>query len=228
MRGLRHGASTPRCISRGPGRQPVDGRGPGGAPARGEQSLLPTFVRAVPRERPSARTAGLADCDPSASRCWEADAFRFPPYQYTFENCLARPAFEEGEVEWRHADSVERELLLRFKHNHTLPCVKAAVAASPSREFDGQRISVPGNSFHVGVMAWTIGWLRLEWKLISFPPEAALLGAGPLVPAAPLSHNSPGELAGEPARRQLHRGRQLRHVSVSMPTAGPPHINYSK
>ena len=44
--------------------------------------VFPTCVKSIVRNSPPPRPAGLAKCDRDTCLRWEADRFRFPPYQY--------------------------------------------------------------------------------------------------------------------------------------------------
>ena len=43
---------------------------------------LPTFMKAIKRQRPPPQPVGISRCEPAAIDRWESDAYKFPPYQY--------------------------------------------------------------------------------------------------------------------------------------------------
>ena len=60
---------------------------------------FPTFTTARPRTHPGRRPAGLEKLSPEEKESWEADKFRFPPYQYAH-----RLLVKEGR--WQVSNSV--------------------------------------------------------------------------------------------------------------------------
>ena len=70
------------------------------------QPPFPCFMKAIARSAPPPRPVGLQRCSDDARGRWEADRFRFPPYQYRDEHMLWRNG------RWRTIDSSERELLM--------------------------------------------------------------------------------------------------------------------
>ena len=79
-------------------------------------TVLPTCMKAIRRSRPPVRPAGLDRVDISGRLRWEADEFRFPPYQYD-----SRFIIWVGN-KWRLISASERELLHGLGFDHTSLC----------------------------------------------------------------------------------------------------------
>ena len=55
------------------------------AGAEDDAAKLPTFTRAIPRERPPAVPAGIQSCDEATIKRWKEDSMKYPPYTYRKE-----------------------------------------------------------------------------------------------------------------------------------------------
>ena len=106
--------------------------------------IYPTFMKAIRRERPPPRPAGIERTD-AGTRCrWESEAFRFPPYQYKSQYVVYNPA---GEGRLLNAD--ERELLMGYGRSHTMLCMSASEAKGQPTSFEDERCSLVGDSFSI-------------------------------------------------------------------------------
>lgn len=117
---------------------------------------LPTFTTSRPREQPGRRPAGVDSCAAHELHRWTQDSFRFPPYQYKDQHGLWN---KKGL--WRRPTVQERELIMGFPLHYTRNCVTKAEQKGDS--YDDARLSLLGNSWQVGVVAWLI--LQLMWPL---------------------------------------------------------------
>ena len=57
---------------------------------------LPTFMRAIPRRRPTPDPAGLRSCDAETVDMWKKDQMKYPPYTYKEEYRFAKDGETEG------------------------------------------------------------------------------------------------------------------------------------
>ena len=112
---------------------------PGGC----DGEALPTAMKAIPRNAPPWRPAGISRCDEDTIARWEADQHRYPPYQY-----LPQFIFWKGHS-WRLANSSERELLLGYGYEHTKLAMSASDQKKSAKEFEDLRCSLLGDSFSV-------------------------------------------------------------------------------
>ena len=125
---------------------------------RSSQTALPTFTTSRPSLKPLRRPAGLKDCNEEELRRWKDHGHRFPPYQYMTRHCLRHC---DGRL--RTPSILEREVIMGFPPNYTLQCQK--------KEFHGTvghadcRLSLIGNSWSVGVIAWLLQQLLLPLGL---------------------------------------------------------------
>ena len=125
---------------------------------RSSQTALPTFTTSRPSEKPLRRPAELKDCNEEELQRWKDHGHRFPPYQYMAKHCLRH---RDGRL--RTPNIVEREVIMGFPPNYTLQCQK--------KEFHGtmghtdSRLSLVGNSWSVGVIAWLLQQLLLPLGL---------------------------------------------------------------
>lgn len=116
---------------------------------RVSEKPFPTFTTSRPSPRPLRRPAGFHDCDEQEKERWRADAHRFPPYQYKACHCL-----QDRQGNLRTPSVQEREAILGFPPNYTLQCFKKGLHGSKAHE--DCRLSLVGNSWSVGVIAWLL------------------------------------------------------------------------
>lgn len=110
----------------------------------GEQGVvLPTCMKSIPRAAPPPKPAGLEKCTQGAIQRWREDSFRYPPYQYD-----GKYVFTSHES-WRLVNATEKELLLGYGFNHTLPAWSASKVKSNQIGFSDCRNSLLGDSFSI-------------------------------------------------------------------------------
>ena len=113
---------------------------------------FPTFTTSRPRDHPGYKPAGLKTCTPDEVRRWEMDNFRYPPYQYTTKNLLINKCNR-----LRLPDIEEKEYIMGFPINYTLPCVPKRLRGTT--EHLDLRHSLIGNTWSVPVVSWFLGQL---------------------------------------------------------------------
>ena len=110
---------------------------------------LPTFTTSRPREHPGYRPAGLDRCASHERQRWQDDRYRFPPYQYRDHNMLWT---RKGAS--RRPSAQEREAIIGIPVGYTRPCLPKAQQGTT--EWDDTRLTLVGNSWHVGVVTWLL------------------------------------------------------------------------
>ena len=113
---------------------------------------FPTFTTARPRTHPGRRPAGLEKLSPEEKESWEADKFRFPPYQYAH-----RLLVKEGNGRCRIPSVREREAIMGFPRDYTVQCMSKQHHGSEVHE--DERKSLIGNSWNVTVVVWLLAQL---------------------------------------------------------------------
>ena len=89
-------------------------------PGGEEGHVLPTAMKAIKRARPPPKPAGLERVSFDSVQRWEADQYRFPPYQYSEQFIIW-----VGD-KWRLVSAEERELLHGLGFGHTKLCWNAS------------------------------------------------------------------------------------------------------
>ena len=117
---------------------------------------FPTFTTSRPRLQPGRKPAGLQHCRPYEVERWKADQHRFPPYQYTDDNCLVN---KQGL--FRIPDIAEREVMMGFPLHYTAPCTNKS--GRKAADYNDTRLTLLGNSWSVPVVSWMVG--QLCWQL---------------------------------------------------------------
>ena len=112
---------------------------PGGA----EGHVLPTAMKAIVRTRPPSKPAGLSRTDSATRQRWEADQFRYPPYQYSSQFVFWRHG------KWRLANSGDREVLLGYGWGHTELALSASEIKQGRTNYEDVRCSLLGDSFSI-------------------------------------------------------------------------------
>ena len=130
-------------------------RWPGGSALPGK---FPTFMKSIPRRAPPPFPAGLAKTDAEARGRWEADQFRFPPYQYQAKTLLVHDTAPP-----RLLDASERELLLGLGPGHTASCKSASAAKASWTAYEDCRKSQCGDSFAIPSFAIMGAAMCAEW-----------------------------------------------------------------
>ena len=110
---------------------------------------LPTFTTSRPRTSPGRRPAGINSCEDHELQRWSQDSYRFPPYQYKDTHGLWN---KKGE--WRRPGVQEREVIMGFPLDYTKNCV--VKAEQKGQDYNDARLTLLGNSWQVGVVAWLI------------------------------------------------------------------------
>ena len=106
-------------------------------------AIFPTCMKAIPRERPPPRPAGISRCSKACLLRWEGDNFRYPPYQYEWKYLIST------ESTWRLLSACEKELLLGYGFDHTCLAWAASKIKQNPRAFDDARHSYLGDSFSI-------------------------------------------------------------------------------
>ena len=134
-------------------------------PGESSGRTLLTFLRWEPQKAPRSRPHGLDRCLPHELERWQRYHWAASPYQFVDANCLQGP---DGIL--RMATARERELVMGFERDHTLPALKSGEAkAEPTREL-GVRLSMVGNSWAVPSTAFLLSRLLAEWGLLTRCP----------------------------------------------------------
>ena len=119
---------------------------------------FPTFTTSRPRSSPGRRPAGLSSCEPHERARWVEDLHRFPPYQYKDSHGLWS---KRGQ--WRRPNVQERELIMGFPLDYTKHCV--VKNEQKGATYDDARLTLLGNSWQVGVVAWLVLQLMMPLGL---------------------------------------------------------------
>jgi len=107
-----------------------------------EGAILPTCMKSIRRIRPPPKPAGLNRVSREGKLRWEADEFRFPPYQYD-----ERFLIWVGE-KWRLITAEERELLHGLGFGHTEVCLNAGEIKRDPQNYEDLRKTLIGDSFN--------------------------------------------------------------------------------
>eukprot|EP00435_Cladocopium_sp_Y103_P018392 s123_g4.t1 len=91
----------------------------------------------------------MTECLPHELERWRADKHRFPPYQYRDAAGLLN-----SRGEWRRPSIVEREALMGFPVGYTAPCLPKG--EQKGETYEDSRLTLLGNSWQVGVIAWLL------------------------------------------------------------------------
>ena len=114
--------------------------------------VFPTCVKAIPRQQPPPLpAAGLSRCNEATRMRWEADQYRYPPYQYK------DPYVIWSGNKWRLLDPSERDILHGYGYEHTAVCWSASDIKKDPVGYHDQRASLMGDSFSVFsfvIFAW--------------------------------------------------------------------------
>ena len=151
---------------------------------------FPTFTTSRPRSHPGRRPAGLERLTAEERQTWEADDFRFPPYQY--QKILS---IVESNGQHRLPSSREREVIMGFPKDYTVQCMPKQFHGKPAHE--DERKTLIGNTWNVTVVAWLLAQLGSQLGLCA-----------PLTPQQAVKATSPGQstslsglLHGQPMKK---------------------------
>ena len=100
-----------------------------------EATIYPTFMKSIVRKRPPPIPAGLRRCDSGTVSRWQSDAYRFPPYQYSYRYLLRN---DQGKL--RYLDVNERGLLMGMGFGATEFCMNASYAKRHATEYRDKRL----------------------------------------------------------------------------------------
>ena len=128
-----------------------------------EARAFPTFTTSRPRSKPGRKPAGIFQCDDEDIQRWQNDCHRFPPYQYTYHNCLIN---RKNDI--RLPDAEEREFMLGFPVGYTRGCLPKNKRKDAS--YNDVRLTLLGNSWSVPVVAWFLGQLLAPLGFV--PPHS--------------------------------------------------------
>lgn len=119
---------------------------------------FPTFTTSRPRSTAGRKPAGIQSCTWTELQRWISDRHRYPPYQYRSIHCL-----QSSRGDLRLPDVTEREAMLGFPVNYTVPCT--GKAQRRTEEHLDIRKTLLGNTWSVPVVAMLLGQLfhRLGW-----------------------------------------------------------------
>eukprot|EP00438_Fugacium_kawagutii_P033332 Skav210467 [mRNA] locus=scaffold1443:165052:167511:- [translate_table: standard] len=135
---------------------------------------LPTFTRAIPRDRPPPAPAGLSSCSDVTKEKWKQDQMKFPPYTYAPQFLFHKMG---AKAESRVASADERERLMGYPTGHTLAMVKGEIKTKAQEQaLEVQRQAALGNAFHAVHVACILDLLLWSMHLRTDPvtPEAIL------------------------------------------------------
>ena len=107
-----------------------------------EEVVYPTCMKSIVRRAPPPRPAGFSKCDFDTKQRWEADVYRFPPYQYKEKYLFWK------DNQWRLMSASERELLHGMGFGHTILCLNANDIKRSPVYFEDLRKSLVGDSFN--------------------------------------------------------------------------------
>lgn len=172
------------------------------------EEKLPTFMKAISRQRPPPKPAGISRCEPEALQRWASDAYRFPPYQYQRKFLLIN-----DDRDLRYPSAAERERLLGFGEGHTIFALAAGKAKEDPTGYNDKRLSVLGDSFSMLSFGWVISQLCKRWVKPLTPQE--VLDRMGLAPGASLDRNYVAVIKQELG----YGGQDLGEVSVAALTA---------
>ena len=162
-----------------------------GAVWPGEQTnaIFPTAMKSIPRKAPPPKPAGIDRTNVDTRLRWEADNFRYPPYQYG-ERFIIWVGHK-----WRLLSASERELLHGMGFDHTKPCWNANSIKSNPVGYEDCRKSLVGDSFNCYSFAFVAAMLVRPWVTIrSYDTIWNRLGLAPGF-CAPLGVEAPMERA---------------------------------
>ena len=121
-----------------------------GASKMNEMEGFPTFVRAIRRSKPPHNPSALDELCDKERELWEADGYRFPPYQYAVDSLI-----RDAQQKLRPPISTERERLMGFHTDYTLPCLQGNARKNGKvRLLEDVRCSLIGGALCVPV--WSL------------------------------------------------------------------------
>ena len=101
-------------------------------PGLQQGAILPTCMKCIKRSRPPPSPANIDRVDLDGKLRWEADNYKFPPYQYHSKFIVWVGS------RWRLVNATERELLHGLGFEHTILCWNAGAINANLQEFSNQ------------------------------------------------------------------------------------------
>ena len=197
-------------------------------PGGQEGEVLPTAMKSIRRQQPPWRPAGIDRVGDDAKMRWEADEFRYPPYQYA-----DRFIFWVGS-KWRLASASERELLHGLGYEHTSLCWSASDIKRDPVGYEDCRKSLVGDSFNCFSFVYVAAlachkWIPEVtydqlWNRMGLAPGWTL----PLHEYAPLQRRlCYGSSSGEETVVDLHRSllRRTNHTGSDVRVSSGKIVN---
>ena len=165
-------------------------------------AILPTCMKSIRRHRPPPRPAGLQRVSNDGKLRWQADEYRFPPYQYDDRFVIW------VNQRWRLISAVERELLHGLGYNHTCLCWNAGDIKRDPKGFEDMRKTLIGDSFNCYSFSFVAAMMVKNWVCV--PSYDALWGRMGLAPGfcPPLTVRCP-------LQRQLSYGSETKTMTIA-------------
>ena len=139
-----------------------------------EGAVFPTAMKAIRRVQPPPHPAGLGKCSGECISRWQADEYRYPPYQYHLKYII-----RNGE-KWRLLNASERELLLGYGLGHTLLAMSASEVKRFPVEFEDKRSSLLGDSFSIySFVMFAVACCRSYLPIIAYQHLSKRMGMAP-------------------------------------------------
>ena len=189
----------------------------GWKPVAGTSARFPSFAQARPRDAPESDADWKGSCDEPTLNRWYSDWYRFPAFHYKSENLPTN-----GNT-FRYPSCLERERLLGFNDHHTRACATTRVAKEKLDETEVQRLCLLADSLDTHVAAFLISHLLAHNGFLESPSPISLLRGESLWSLSCSGGPRPAsaqtfEIIREISRCQIHRGREIRNLTVR----GPP------
>lgn len=126
-------------------------------PGYDKGAVLPTCMKSIRRARPPPSPAGFNRAGHDAILRWQADDFRFPPYQYRDDFIIWT------NNRWRLINSGERELLHGMGFQHTALAWAAGDIKRDPVGYEDVRKSLVGDSFSCYSFAYVAAMMSNRW-----------------------------------------------------------------
>lgn len=112
-------------------------------PGERDVGCFPTCMRAVWKDTPPSKPAGIHRADNNCRARWAASGYVYPPYQFREEFLLWR------DQKWRLTNSGERELLMGYGFGHTEVAWSASKIKGDPMGYERERCSLVGDAFSI-------------------------------------------------------------------------------
>ena len=129
-----------------------------------------TFTTAQPKLKPGFKPAGIDSCSFLDLLKWKEDRYRFPPYVYRFDNGV-----EHRKKGWRLLRIQEKEAQMGFPVDFTIHACKKQERKTQPIMCDDVRMSLIGNSWHIGVVSLLLQDLLVSLDLIRPLPVQSVI-----------------------------------------------------